>query len=256
MVEAEGPVPDTIISELKRNKTGILSLLRPRPEPRIWCEPPFGLDHIPERYLAAWQALLAKWPPGLAPFVWEASICGQIGRELDRLELLLGQIKAAEAERDALLTPATETEGMPGPQAMLIDLRGSRVRPVIPTKAQPAAWFPGTPNMALKGGGILPGLWSRWHSHRWGSGRRRQTKTPVADFFKDGDRTNFLRVHRTQGRRGFWRRQFPRAFRVDRSGSDRTRRARRVNYQGEIAVHYLLTEMQKSIAQSSSSPRL
>src|ERR1700730_1347968 len=49
---------------------------------------------------------------------------GQIGRELDRLELLLGQIKAVEAERDALLTPATETEGMPAPQAMLIDLRG------------------------------------------------------------------------------------------------------------------------------------
>src|SRR4029077_3304415 len=49
---------------------------------------------------------------------------GQIGRELDRLELLLGQIKAVEAERDALLTPETETEGMPGLQAMLIDLRG------------------------------------------------------------------------------------------------------------------------------------
>ena len=49
---------------------------------------------------------------------------GQIGRELDRLELLLGQIKAVEAERDALLTPATETEGMSAPQAMLIDLRG------------------------------------------------------------------------------------------------------------------------------------
>ena len=48
----------------------------------------------------------------------------QIGRELDRLELLLGQIKAVEAERDALFTPATETEGMPAPQAMLIDLRG------------------------------------------------------------------------------------------------------------------------------------
>lgn len=78
MVEAEGPVPDTIISELKRNKTGILSLLRPRPEPRIWCEPPFGLDHVPERYLAAWQALLAKWPPGLAPFVWKASICDAV----------------------------------------------------------------------------------------------------------------------------------------------------------------------------------
>jgi transposase len=49
----------------------------------------------------------------------------QIGRELDRLELLLGQIKAVEAERDALLPPATETEGMPGPQAMLIDLRAA-----------------------------------------------------------------------------------------------------------------------------------
>ena len=48
----------------------------------------------------------------------------QIGRELDRLELLLGQIKAVEAERDALFTPATETEGMPAPQAMLIDLGG------------------------------------------------------------------------------------------------------------------------------------
>ena len=48
----------------------------------------------------------------------------QIGRELDRLELLLGQIKAVEAERDALLAPATETEGMPAPQAKLIDLRG------------------------------------------------------------------------------------------------------------------------------------
>ncbi len=49
---------------------------------------------------------------------------GQIGRELDQLELLLGQIKAVEAERDALLTPATETEGMSAPQAMLFHLRG------------------------------------------------------------------------------------------------------------------------------------
>ena len=47
----------------------------------------------------------------------------QIGRELDELELLLGQIKAVEAERDAFFA-ATETEGMPAPQAMLIDLKG------------------------------------------------------------------------------------------------------------------------------------
>jgi hypothetical protein len=31
---------------------------------------------------------------------------------------------AVEAERDALLTPATETEGMPGPQAMLLNIKG------------------------------------------------------------------------------------------------------------------------------------
>ena len=51
----------------------------------------------------------------------------QISRELDRLELLLGQIKAVEAERDALLAAAqaasTEIEA-PQPVAMLLALRG------------------------------------------------------------------------------------------------------------------------------------
>jgi transposase len=46
----------------------------------------------------------------------------QIGRELDRLELLLGQLKAVEAERDALLEP---TDGVaPAPAAALAGLRG------------------------------------------------------------------------------------------------------------------------------------
>ena len=49
---------------------------------------------------------------------------GQINRELDRLELLLGQIKAVEAERGALLAPTAKTEQSPAPQAILIDLRG------------------------------------------------------------------------------------------------------------------------------------
>jgi transposase len=46
----------------------------------------------------------------------------QIGRELDRLELLLEQLKAVEAERDALL--AAEVEATPAPAAALAGLRG------------------------------------------------------------------------------------------------------------------------------------
>jgi transposase len=48
----------------------------------------------------------------------------QIGRELDRLELLIEQIKAVEAERDALFVCTTKTEQTPAPRTMLIDLRG------------------------------------------------------------------------------------------------------------------------------------
>jgi transposase len=51
----------------------------------------------------------------------------QIGRELDRIELLLEQIKAVEAAQDALLAaarkPASE-EAAPEPVAMLLALRG------------------------------------------------------------------------------------------------------------------------------------
>ena len=45
----------------------------------------------------------------------------QIGRELDRLELLIEQIEAVEAERDAML--AAEQRASPAP-AMLLDLKG------------------------------------------------------------------------------------------------------------------------------------
>jgi transposase len=48
----------------------------------------------------------------------------QIGRELDRLELLLRQIKAVEADRDALVTPGRDGEQLPVPVAMLTALRG------------------------------------------------------------------------------------------------------------------------------------
>jgi transposase len=46
----------------------------------------------------------------------------QIGRELDRLELLLRQLKAVEAERDALLEPASGEA--PAPATMLAGLKG------------------------------------------------------------------------------------------------------------------------------------
>jgi transposase len=47
----------------------------------------------------------------------------QISRELDRLELLLEQIKAVEAERNMMLT-ASEGEKIPTPAKMLMRLRG------------------------------------------------------------------------------------------------------------------------------------
>ena len=47
----------------------------------------------------------------------------QISRELNRLELVLEQIKAIEAERDAMLATAKERE-VPTPAKMLMDLKG------------------------------------------------------------------------------------------------------------------------------------
>jgi len=56
-----------------------------------------------------------------------AHLKAQIGRELDRIELLLGQIKAVEAAQEALLaaarTPASQ-EAAPDPVTMLLALKG------------------------------------------------------------------------------------------------------------------------------------
>ena len=48
----------------------------------------------------------------------------QISRELDRLDLLSGQIKAVEEVRDALVTTDKKTQSRPTPAAMLLDIRG------------------------------------------------------------------------------------------------------------------------------------
>jgi transposase len=47
----------------------------------------------------------------------------QISRELDRLELLLEQIKAVEAERNALFDAAKAASPTPAPLAMLLDIK-------------------------------------------------------------------------------------------------------------------------------------
>ena len=51
----------------------------------------------------------------------------QIGRELDRLELTLQQIKSVETERDAMLSPSDE--GTPAPGAMLKNLNLKGIGP-------------------------------------------------------------------------------------------------------------------------------
>src|SRR4051794_32845719 len=48
----------------------------------------------------------------------------QIRRELDRLELLIEQVKAVEAERDAVLARAQASPGVPAPAAQLLALKG------------------------------------------------------------------------------------------------------------------------------------
>src|SRR5215212_5413219 len=48
----------------------------------------------------------------------------QIRRELDRLELLIEQIKAVEAAQDAVLAHAQASPGVPAPAALLLALRG------------------------------------------------------------------------------------------------------------------------------------
>src|SRR3954466_9626221 len=48
----------------------------------------------------------------------------QIRRELDRLELVIEQVKAVEAERDAVLAQAQASPGVPAPAALLLALKG------------------------------------------------------------------------------------------------------------------------------------
>ena len=66
-----------------------------------------------------------------------ARLKAQIGRELDRLEMLQTQLKAVEAERAALLEPASEET--PTPAVMLAELKG--IGPQIATTLWSEALF-------------------------------------------------------------------------------------------------------------------
>ena len=111
IVEFSGEAPDGLLAKLKEHKLSIVSILKqeaavirplepeerarpswwPKPQPRIAREPPFGSDGVPPRYRAAWDAVLAQCPAGMAPFVWEtamydaARLFGDFGIELERL---------------------------------------------------------------------------------------------------------------------------------------------------------------------------
>jgi transposase len=72
-----------------------------------------------------------------------ANMKAQIGRELDRLELLLGQIAAIEAERDAMLARQAEAEavqgaqGAPAPVQKPMGLNGPGAQTVPEAEAAP-----------------------------------------------------------------------------------------------------------------------
>ena len=74
-----------------------------------------------------------------------ANMKAQIGRELDRLELLLGQIAAIEAERDAMLARQAGAEAVQGAQGAPacvqkpMDLNGSGAETVPEAEAAPGA---------------------------------------------------------------------------------------------------------------------
>ena len=55
---------------------------------------------------------------------------------------------------------------------------------------------------------------ARHSDRRRGRRRRRRDQGAPANFLEDRDWSHLLRVHREEGRRGLWRRQFPRSVRI------------------------------------------
>src|SRR4051812_47431152 len=90
----------------------------------------------------------------------------QIRRELDRLELLIEQVKAVEAERDAVLAQAQASPGVPAPAAQLLALGG------IGAEAAITLWWEGlfrtfsNRKQVAAYAGLAPTPWQSGSVHR------------------------------------------------------------------------------------------
>jgi transposase len=76
----------------------------------------------------------------------------QICRELDRIELLLEQLKAVEAERDAVMTE--QVTNASSPAAMLLGIKGICLRSALmrATLRAPSTWHPTRPMRTMPTG--------------------------------------------------------------------------------------------------------
>ena len=79
-----------LLGELRAHETAVMDILREgrakgaisiRPaqpaeafRPPIVRVPPFGCDTVPERFRAAWEAILGQCPTGVRPIIWQAAI--------------------------------------------------------------------------------------------------------------------------------------------------------------------------------------
>src|SRR5260370_38348406 len=102
----------------------------------------------------------------------------QISRELDRLEVVLQQLQVVEAERDALLEPASEAS--PAPAAMLSQLKG--IGPAFATILYAEGLFRGFDNrrQVAAYAGLAPTPWQSGSvNHEQGVSKARNPRLPT-----------------------------------------------------------------------------
>jgi transposase len=99
----------------------------------------------------------------------ERHLKAQIGRELDRLELLMGQIAAVEGVRDAMLSAAVEAEAAQAPQGAPAPVRMlANVRSIGPEFAA-ILWTEGSADRSPIAG--RSPLWAAWRRRLGRAGR-------------------------------------------------------------------------------------
>ena len=139
----------------------------------------------------------------------------QIGHELDRLELLLEQFKAVEAEQDALLASAKPTEETSALPAILMSLKG--IDPDLPPFYDRKSSIESSPTEAsrrlCRDGDLRPGKWNHRTRARHIQSRdprlrttmiqlawlwlRHQPHSALAQWFKERIKRNGGRLRKT-----------------------------------------------------------